>query len=96
MIGFRSSPDVQEIGDALAAFRERLFADFARRLKYLSFHDIAARDPTTKFAPAHGLDTLLLDWASPCSRYTLSARPPLALISEFDRLLTRTPLEPPP
>ncbi len=88
-----ASQDVQEIGDALTAFRERLIADFARRLKSLSFHDIAARDPTTKFAPAHGLDTLLVDWASPRSRYTPLARPPLALNSEFDRLLARTPLE---
>jgi Double-GTPase 2 len=49
-----AGPDVQQIDNVLAAFRERLFADFALRLKSLSFHDIAARDPTTKFAPAHG------------------------------------------
>ncbi len=91
-----ASPDVQEIGDALAAFRERLLADFAPRLKSLSLHDIAARDPTTTFAPAHGLDTLLIDWASSRSHYLPPARPPLALNSEFDRLLTRTPLEAPP
>jgi hypothetical protein len=90
-----ASPDVQKIDNVLAAFRERLFADFAGRLKSLSFHDIAARDPTTKFAPAHGLDALLVDWSTHRSRYTLSPRPAFALNCEFDRLLTRTPLEAP-
>ncbi len=88
-----ASADAQEIGGALAAFRERLITDFAGRLKCLSFHDIAARDPTTTFAPAHGLDILLKDWARPRARYTPLAQPSLASNSEFDRLLRRTPME---
>jgi len=88
-----ASKDEQEIRGVLSAFRDRLNADFAPRLKSLSFHDIAARDPTNGFAPAHGLDTLVEDWATPRPRYTSRALPPLALQSEFDRLLVRTPLE---
>ena len=88
-----ASQDGQEIADSLSAFRNRLTADFAPRLKSLSFHDIAARDPTNGFAPAHGLDTLVKDWATPRPRYTPPAPPRLALHSEFDRLLARTPLE---
>lgn len=88
-----ASSDAQEIGDALTAFHERLTTDFAYRLKILSFHNIAARDPTTTFAPAHGLDVLLKDWVSPRPRYTPLARPFVASNSEFDRLLSRTPME---
>ena len=88
-----SSPDVEEIRDALAFFQERLSTDFANRVKSLSFHDIAARDPTTRFAPAHGLETLLVDWTHPRPRYSRSPPPTLALHSEFDRLLSRTPLK---
>ncbi|MEA3197346.1 MAG: hypothetical protein QOF32_1398 [Gammaproteobacteria bacterium] len=87
-----ASPDGPEIADKLTGFRDRLFIDFGPRLKALSFHDIAARDPTSKFAPAHGLDTLIEDWATPRSRYMPVAPPPLELISEFDRLLVRTPM----
>jgi hypothetical protein len=88
-----ASREGQEIADALAAFRDRLTKDFGPRLKSLSFHDIAARDPTATFAPAHGLDTLIEDWATPRPRYTPAAPPLLALHSEFDRLLARTPME---
>jgi hypothetical protein len=82
-----------EIANVLAQFRERLSGDFGPRLKSLTFHDIAARDPTNQFAPGHGLGTLINDWATPHLRYISLARPPLALRGEFDRLLARTPME---
>jgi hypothetical protein len=88
-----ASQDAQEIADALAAFRDRLTADFGPKSKSLSFHDITARDPTGGFAPAHGLDTLIEDWVTPRPRYTPPSPPPLALRSEFDRLLARTPMK---
>jgi hypothetical protein len=88
-----ASQNGQEIADALATFRNGLTTDFAPRLKSLSFHDIAARDPTNTFAPAHGLDALIKDWATPRPRYIPPAPPPLALHGEFDRLLTRTSIE---
>jgi hypothetical protein len=88
-----ASPEKQEIADALVTFADRLSADFAPRVKSLSFHEIAARDPTTAFAPAHGLDTLIEEWATPRPRYTPPPPPPCALYSEFDRLLARTPME---
>jgi hypothetical protein len=88
-----ASPERHGIADVLASFRERLSMDFAPRLKDLSFHNIAARDPTNGFAPAHGLDTLIQDWATLRARYMPPALPPLALHSEFDRLLARTAME---
>lgn len=88
-----ASADGPEIADALAAFRQRLSADFSPRLKSLSFQDIAARDPTNQFAPGHGLDTLIEDWATPRPRHRPLAPPPLELRSEFDRLLARTRME---
>ena len=88
-----ASDDEREIADTLDAFRDRLHADFAPRLDSLSFHDIAARDPTNGFAPAHGLDALVEDWATPRRRSAPAAPPPLVLDCEFDRLLGRTPSE---
>jgi hypothetical protein len=83
----------QEMANTLAGFHDRLSSDFGPRLRSLSFHDIAARDPTNRFAPAHGLDALIEDWATPRPRYTPPAPPPLTLHTEFDRLLVRTPME---
>jgi hypothetical protein len=88
-----ASQSGQDIADAIATFRNGLTSDFAPRLKSLSFHDIAARDPTNTLAPAHGLDALIVDWATPRPRYIPPAPPPLALRSEFDRLLARTSIE---
>ncbi len=87
-----SSPDGQEIAEAVAGFRNRLSTDFGPRLKTLSFHDIAARDPTNGFAPAHGLDALIEDWVTR-SRCAPPPPPPLELHSEFDRLLARTRMD---
>ena len=72
-----SSPDVEEIRDALAFFQERLSTDFANRVKSLSFHDIAARDPTTRFSawppkPTPRPSALLARPGRPQSRETVS------------------------
>jgi hypothetical protein len=84
-----------EIETALGAFRDRLARDFASRLGSLTFHDIAARDPSRRFEPAHGLDQLIADWAAPAPPLKVLTCPDVAvaLTSEFDRLLIRTPVE---
>lgn len=82
-----------DIVDALSGFRERLASDFAPRLRTLSFHDVAARDPNNAFAPAHGLDALVEDWATVRHLRKPAVRQSLVLHSEFDRLLERTPQE---
>lgn len=88
-----ASEELQRINGVLSAFRDRLTSDFAPRLKSLSFHDIAARDPTNRFAPAYGLDTLVEDWATHRPRYMSAPLPLLTLQSEFDRLIVRTPVK---
>lgn len=88
-----ASGEAQACGDSISAFSQRLTADFGTRLHSLSFHDIAARDPTGELAPAHGLEALLQDWTTPLSRNTRYVPHPIVLQSEFDRLLDRTPME---
>jgi len=88
-----ASSDAQACRDNVSAFCQRLTSDFGQRLASLSYHDIAARDPTGTLVSAHGLDTLLLDWTilhAPAVRYCPR---PIPLDSEFDRLLDRTPME---
>jgi len=87
------SLDQKELDDTLASFRDRLSSQFGQRLGSLSFYDIAARDPTSRFAAAHGLDTLLADWTTSRALYTRPTSPLPALHSEFDRLLARTRME---
>ena len=88
-----ASSQKREIDAALGAFYDRMSVDFAPRLKSLSFHSIAARDPTSGFAPGHGLDKLMENWTTPSSVSVPLTHPPLVSQSEFDRLMLRTPTE---
>jgi len=88
-----ASPQKREIEATLDAFYDRMSVDFARRLKSLSFYSIAARDPTSGFAPGHGLDKLIENWTTPSSPSIPLTYPPIVSHSEFDRLLLRTPTE---
>lgn len=88
-----ASGEAQVCRDSISAFCQRLTTDFGTRLRSLSFHEIAARDPTGQHAPAHGLEALLQDWTTPQSRNTRYVPRQIALRSEFDRLLNRTPME---
>jgi hypothetical protein len=82
-----------DISRVVSAFAERLTADFAPRLRQLTFHDISARDPSGQFAPAHGTSALISDWVISRPRAVPAKMPPLELRSEFDRLLDRTPIK---
>jgi hypothetical protein len=87
--------DADAIRAVSAAFKERLTTDFAERLSSLTFHDIAARDPNGEFQPAHGVAQLIDDWTTPRTWRVEEQELPLGprLETEFDRLLTRTPIE---
>lgn len=86
--------DAAAIHTALAAFNKRLASDFGARLRSLTFHDTAARDPNGGFQPAHGLEALIGDWTMPVDCHVEPGPPmSISLESEFDRLLIRTPIE---
>lgn len=78
--------------DILKDFQGRLEHDFGPRLSELTFWNIAARDPNGAFAPAHGIDALIRDWVQPRKVDPPHSPLELPLVSEFDRLLMRTPL----
>jgi hypothetical protein len=77
-------------------FKERLIKDFGGKVAELTFHDIAARDPTTTFPPAFGVAELLSSWCAslPAAPSQAGVGPPLVYDSEFDRMLIRTSFEP--
>lgn len=77
----------------LEKFQQNLINDFAHRLAELSFWEIAARDPDGIFDPAHGVDKLFTDWATPRYKVVPRASLDMTLLSEFDRLLLRTPMK---
>jgi hypothetical protein len=87
----QSAPDRNDVITARTDFHGRLTADFAHRLAELSFWDVAARAPSGALPPAHGLDVLFQDWMKPRTPDECVTLPKLALSSEFDRLLARTP-----
>jgi hypothetical protein len=88
-----ASSEVNEITATLGSFRERLSGDFRGRLKSLTFHDIAARDPTNGLEPAYGVGALIEDWVTPPIHVPMPPSPVPELHCEFDRLLIRTPGE---
>jgi hypothetical protein len=88
-----ASAEAPSCRDSISAFCQRLTTDFGTRLGSLSFHDIAARDPTGGLAAAHGLNSLLQDWTTPRPHNARFIPRPIVLQSEFDRLLDRTPME---
>lgn len=85
-------PGKQVLDTQLEQFRTGLRNDFGGRLGELSFWEIAARDPHGGFSPAHGVEQLLASWCA--SITTAVTRVPLRipLSTEFDRLLSRTPM----
>lgn len=88
-----ANPDAQACRNSISQFCQRLTSDFGPKVASLSFHDIAARDPTGATAPAYGLDSLLRDWTTSRRRNVRYVPRPPTLHSEFDRLLDRTPME---
>lgn len=85
-------PAKDEIDTRLEEFRNRLKTDFGERLGILSFWEVAARDPQRGLPPAHGVEQLLASWCASTS--VAVARAPLRIVlnTEFDRLLSRTPM----
>ncbi|MEI2636660.1 MAG: hypothetical protein V9E92_07430 [Methylotenera sp.] len=86
-------PEKEVLNQRLTDFRQKLLKDFGNRLSNLSFLDICARDPKGKFPPAFGVDNLLSTWCTPFCVSTKREPPNIQLITEFDRLLFRTPME---
>lgn len=86
------APGKQALDTLLEQFRTGLQRDFGGRLGELSFWEVAARDPHGGFLPAYGVEQLLASWCA--STPTALTRAPLqiALDTEFDRLLSRTPM----
>lgn len=85
-------PNKDAINGLLEKFRTQLKTDFGERLGTLSFWEVAARDPKRGLPPAHGLEKLLVSWCA--SRPIVAVPSPLRipLHTEFDRLLSRTPM----
>lgn len=87
-------PERDEINRHRQSFRERLLQDFGSRVHKLTFWEIAARAPDPEFEPALGVEALVRSWLEePGCRSPLVVQSIVALKSEFDRLLIRTPLE---
>ncbi|MFC5552335.1 TRAFAC clade GTPase domain-containing protein [Methylobacterium iners] len=86
-------PEQAAIRDQLTAFKDRLVQSFAPRLASLTFWDIAARDPDGLYPPAYGVEPLFRNWLTPYEVTVAPAVLPGTLLSEFDKLLLRTPLE---
>lgn len=83
----------KEVLDAqLKKFREGLQKTFGECLAELSFWEIAARDPYSKFPPAYGVEELLKSWCAFIPVTVTCAPLQIALNTEFDRLLSRTPM----
>lgn len=85
--------DKQAIDSQLAIFRKKLVDDFGGRLADLSFWEISARDPAGKFKPAHGVEELFADWATRRTKMASRSTLKISLLTEFDKLLLRTPME---
>lgn len=87
-------PERAEIEDLMQSFRGRLMQDFGLRLHDLTFWEIAARALSLEIAPALHVEALVRSWLyGPVRQPPSDVRRPIPLRSEFDRLLTRTPVE---
>ena len=88
--------DVHEEKDTLqqqlTRFRARLSEDFGSRVEELTFWDTAARDPDGRVPLAHGVDRLFTDWVTPRPPARTPIRSHPRLSTEFDSLLSRTPI----
>jgi hypothetical protein len=89
-----ASDEKEELERRLSEFQERLRADFEERVGHLSFWNIAARDPLGRYPLAWQVDTLLYSWLNrPSIAGVRNAPVDIPLLTEFDRLLRRTPME---
>jgi hypothetical protein len=77
----------------LKMFRDGLQKTFGEHLAELSFWKIAARDPHGKFPLAYGVEELLKSWCAYIPATITRTPLEVALNTEFDRLLLRTPME---
>lgn len=82
----------EKLQQQMENFRAGLIKDFSDRLGDLSFWEIAARDPHGELDAAHGMDELLRSWCAPISSVVVREPLRIKLITEFDRLLSRTAL----
>jgi len=86
--------DYDTLAPHVANFKDQLRQSFRKKLKDITFWDIAARDPQGKYQLGHGLDALLKDWITP---EPVNVEPGVVelppLVSELDRLLTRTTMD---
>ncbi len=90
---FAGLPEGGASEQRLREFQTLLNADFASKVGQLSFYDVAARDPQMRFPPAWQVDVVLRSWLNrPVAKGVRSARPQIPLVTEFDRLLHRTPM----
>jgi hypothetical protein len=85
-------PGKQALDTQLEKFRTGLKTDFGGRLGELSFWEVAARDPHGGFSPAYGMEELLTSWCAYIPAAITRAPLQIALNTEFDRLLLRTPM----
>lgn len=84
-------PGKEALDNQLELFRNALQNDFGERLGELSFWKIAARDPSGDFYLAYGMKELLTTWCAPVPIAVKREPLQIALNTEFDRLLSRTP-----
>jgi hypothetical protein len=82
----------QALETQLEEFREGLQKSFAKRLGELSFWEVAARDPYGEFSPAYGMEELLKSWCAFTPVSVIHTPLQITLNTEFDRLLSRTPI----
>jgi len=85
-------PEKQTLDDQLYQFRARLEKDFVGRLGELSFWEVAARDPEGNYSAAYGVEHLLASWCAFTAVGMKRSPLQIALNTEFDRLLLRTPM----
>lgn len=81
-----------DLDSLFTPFEASIMKDFGPRLKELTFWKTAARDPKRKFDPAFGVDTLVEKWASTGPTNRPIVQHTNGLSTEFDKLLTRTPI----
>ena len=84
--------DNKEFNAQLEQFRNNLLKDFSDRVGELTFWEVAARDPQGKFPLAFGVDKLLSKWCASIPTTSISLPSRIPLTTEFDRLLSRTPM----
>jgi len=82
----------QTIDTLLINFQSGLQRDFGNRLGELSFWEVSARDPLSGSSPPYGVEKLLESWCAVTPAIVIPKKLQITLNTEFDRLLSRTPM----